>query len=112
MDDSTVDLFEWKSNQEKYEGAVCWLCWLPKQQAYDTRETLVDIEDFERLKHLSWRIQKIGKGRKPRVVRSGGLYLARELLGFPAGKIVITSTATPVMTADPTSASALLARTT
>lgn len=90
MDAGTLDLFEWKRNND-YTGSVCWLFWNKKRKAFDTREALIDAEDFERLKHDSWRINLIGKKRKPRVVRNERkrlVYLARQLLDEPTGKIV------------------------
>jgi hypothetical protein len=73
---------------EDYTGSVCWAFWSRKSGIYDTRQALIDVEDFERLKHLRWSIQKIGKSRKLRVVRDSRVYLARELRGFPEGKTV------------------------
>jgi len=87
MAERTLDLFEWASNNE-YTGAACWLIWNSKASAFDSQQALVDVADFLALCHLNWSIQKIGKCRKPRVVRDCNIYLAREIMGFPPGKIV------------------------
>lgn len=88
MTADTLDLFEWERNREDYTGVVCWAIINTKTRAYDTREALVNIEDFEELSHHRWTIQRIGKNRKLRVVRDGRTYLAREIMGFPPEKIV------------------------
>lgn len=87
MDSGSLPLFDWARNNE-YIGAVCWAIWNSDAGAFCTHEALVDTEDFERLKHHAWRIGKVGKKRKLRVVRGRGVYLAREIMGFPPGLIV------------------------
>src|SRR4051794_27800287 len=48
---------------EDYTGSVCLLHKLtPKTPCYE--EVLVDAEDFERVKHLSWRIDRWGRNKE------------------------------------------------
>lgn len=91
MDDAKVHAESVERNEEDYTGAVCWLIWNRKSGAFDTRQALVDVEDFERLFRLPWRIQKVGKLRYPRVVFNNAVenvYLAREVMGHPPGLVV------------------------
>jgi hypothetical protein len=90
MDDITV-YESGAARNEDYAGVVCWLLWSRKANAFHRRESLVDVEDFEAVKHLPWKMQKVGKKRYWRISYSHSgetVYLARQLLGFPKCAVV------------------------
>ncbi|WP_161967474.1 HNH endonuclease [Fimbriiglobus ruber] len=90
MDDNTLH-HPYAERNEDYAGAVCWLLWSRKTNSFHQRQSLVDVEDFEAVKHLPWKMQKVGKKRYWRVCYGSAgetRYLARHLLNFPENSIV------------------------
>ena len=88
MDSMTISLLPESRNDEDYTDSVCWAFWLPKLGRYDTREALVDLEDYARLQYIRWSIQRIGKCKHLRVVGGSNTYLARFIVECPLGKVV------------------------
>ena len=71
---------------EDYTYSICWLIWDRRIGAYHAREALVDVVDFKQLKHLPWRMCRVGKNRHWRIVgKVDGreISLARLLKGDP-----------------------------
>lgn len=91
MTEDTLPLLRWAGKQEDYEGAVCWLFWSRKAKAYHTRQTLVDVGDFERFRGLYLRVHHSARGDHWRVRQkhvSPYPQLARLIMDAPKGMVV------------------------
>jgi hypothetical protein len=72
---------------EDYTGSVCLLHKLtPKTPAYE--EVLLDIEDFERLKDRSWRIDRWGRNKAKYAVSKNAVQIGALITNSPKGKVV------------------------
>lgn len=72
---------------EDYTGSVCLLHKMtPKTPAYE--EVLLDIEDFENLQDMSWRIDRWGVNKEKYCVSKDCTQIGRYILNAPAGKVV------------------------
>ena len=72
---------------EDYTDCVCVLHKLtPKTPAYE--EVLLDIEDFDRLKDMSWRIDRWGRNKEKYAVSKNAVQIGAFIVNPPKGKIV------------------------
>jgi hypothetical protein len=80
-----------EERNEDYTGSVCWLIWNKRQGRFHARQALIDAADFKQIKHLPWRMCRVGKKRHWRIighVDGKEISVARLLKGDPPGMIV------------------------